>query len=131
MRLLLDTQILVWTVAASERLEPEVHALLEDIHNEVFFSAVSILEISIKSALKRADFKFRPETITAAAHHTGYLEMPLTAAMAAGVATLPRLHNDPFDRALVAQAMAGAMILLTTDAALVPYSGLVTLVRRA
>ena len=59
---------------------------------------------------------------------SGFSELPVTAAHAARVAGLPPMHRDPFDRLLVAQALAEPMTLLTNDAALVGYSPLVELV---
>lgn len=56
MRLLLDTHLLLWAVARSERLPREARQLLEDDDNEVYYSAASIWEIAIKSALGRKDF---------------------------------------------------------------------------
>ncbi len=57
MRLLLDTHLLLWAAARSERLPREARELLEDDDNEVYYSAASIWEIAIKSALGRKDFR--------------------------------------------------------------------------
>ena len=59
---------------------------------------------------------------------SGFIELPVRAAHAAGVARLPSLHNDPFDRLLIAQAIAEPLRLLTADAVLKRYSELVSLV---
>ena len=65
--------------------------------------------------------------MTAAIEPSGFLELPVTAAHAAGVFRLAAHHADPFDRLLVAQALAEPLRLLTADAALVPYTDLVIL----
>lgn len=57
MRLLLDTHLLLWAVASSERLSPETRALIEDPRNDVQYSAASGWEIAIKSTLRRRDFR--------------------------------------------------------------------------
>jgi PIN domain nuclease of toxin-antitoxin system len=69
----------------------------------------------------------RPEQIAQAARETGFVELPVNAAAAARVVDLPLHHRDPFDRLLVAQAMAEPMRLYTADPLLPPYSELVQL----
>jgi PIN domain nuclease of toxin-antitoxin system len=128
MRLLLDTHILLWALDHPARLDSGTRALLEDPANEVLFSAASIWEIAIKVRLGRADFPMRPEAIAQAARDTGFAELPIRADAAARVADMPLHHRDPFDRLLVAQAMAEPMRLYTADPLLPPYSDLVTLV---
>ena len=128
MQLLIDTQILLWSLAEPARLGPAVAAVLEDRRNTVAFSVVSVWEIAIKAALGRVDFGHRPDVVLAAARRTGFLDLPLTAEVACRVATLPWHHRDPFDRLLVAQAMEGPYRFYTADPALRPYSELVELV---
>jgi PIN domain nuclease of toxin-antitoxin system len=53
----------------------------------------------------------------------GYTELPVTSQHAVSIDTLPRLHKDPFDRLLVAQASSEGITLLTTDAQLARYPG--------
>jgi PIN domain nuclease of toxin-antitoxin system len=127
MRLMLDTHVLLWAVGEPTRLNAETRDLLEDTANEVLFSAASIWEIAIKAKLGRADFAVRPEQIAQAARETGFVELPVNAAAAARVVDLPLHHRDPFDRLLVAQAMAEPMRLYTADPLLPPYSELVQL----
>ena len=128
MRLLLDTHILLWALDDPGRLDLATRDLLEDAANEVLFSAASIWEIAIKVCLGRADFPVRPETIADSARATGFIELPVRAATAAQVANLPLHHRDPFDRLLVAQAMAEPARLFTADTKLAPYSELVTVI---
>jgi PIN domain nuclease of toxin-antitoxin system len=125
MSLLLDTHVLIWALDSPKRLAPEVRGEIEDPHNEIFFSAASIWEIAIKSGLGKLDFPHSAEAIAQGAIHTGFTELPVTAKHAAAVARLPTHHRDPFDRLLIAQALALPAHLLTVDAALGPYSDLV------
>ena len=129
MRLLLDTHILLWAIDRPARLDLATRDLLQDLVNEVMFSAASIWEIAIKTGRGRPDFMARPQTILQAAVRSGFEELPVGAQAAARMADLPPHHRDPFDRLLVAQAMEGPMRLLTADPVLVPYSELVTLIR--
>lgn len=128
MRYLLDTNVLIWALSATERLDAATRALLQSPDNEVAFSAVSIWEIAIKTRLGRTDFQIRPEVAIREAQDIGFTELPLVALVACRVADLPLHHGDPFDRLLIAQAMAGPMHFLTTDQVLQQYSELVTLV---
>jgi PIN domain nuclease of toxin-antitoxin system len=121
-RLILDTHLLLWAVAASRRLPAEARDLLIDPRNTVFYSAASIWEIAIKSRLGRRDFRVDIRRLLVAAVETGFVELPVTSAHAARVATLPDLHRDPFDRLLVGQALAESAVLLTNDAPLGEYS---------
>lgn len=125
MRILLDTHVLIWAVADSDRLTPNIAEALQDTANDVLFSAASIWEIAIKYRLKQPGFIHEPNEIARAALETGFAELPVHAAVAASVATLPLHHRDPFDRLLVAQALAEPAVVYTTDAQLEQYSDLV------
>jgi PIN domain nuclease of toxin-antitoxin system len=129
MRILLDTQVLVWAIADSNRLDGDTANVLADPANDVLFSAASIWEITIKYRLGRPDFLHEPNAIVGSALQVGFVELPVHAATAAVVATLPLLHRDPFDRLLIAQAIAEPAIFYTTDAQLAAYSDLVRLTR--
>lgn len=128
MRLLLDTHVLLWAVSDPSRLSDKTRSMLEDATSEVLFSAASIWEIAIKASLGRSDFAVRPEQVAQAARMTGFVELPISADAAAHVAHLPLRHRDPFDRLLVAQAMAEPARLYTVDPLLPPYSELVELI---
>jgi PIN domain nuclease of toxin-antitoxin system len=128
MRLLLDTHVLLWAIGNPARLGRGTRDMLEDTTNEVLFSAASIWEIAIKARLGRADFSARPEQIAREACMAGFVELPISADVAARVVDLPPHHRDPFDRLLVAQAMAEPARFYTADPLLLPYSELVQLV---
>ena len=125
MRILLDTNVLLWAVGRSRRLDDETIDVLSDSTNDVLFSAVSIWEIAIKFALRRGDFDAAPLDILQGALTVGFVELPVGSTVAATVAQLPPIHRDPFDRLLVAQAIAEPAMLYTADARLPAYSQLV------
>jgi PIN domain nuclease of toxin-antitoxin system len=125
MRLLLDTHVLLWALGEPKRLGKKARAEVEDTGNEVLFSAASIWEIAIKSALKQSDFRVTPNEILSAALQSGFTELPVHSSAAAHVARLPRHHQDPFDRLLIAQAMTEPVMLYTADTQLETYSELV------
>ena len=130
MRLLLDTHILLWALDSPERLPCLLREQLESSETEVYFSAASIWEIAIKSALGKVNFHYSPNQIADGAKMTGFVEIPISSEHAAGVARLPLHHSDPFDRLLVAQALAMPARFVTADAALIVYSELVEWVER-
>jgi len=125
MRLLLDTHVFLWAVAGSPLLKPAARRTIESAE-QVYVSAVSIWEVATKARLGKiaAD----ADDLVAAIEASGFVELPVRAVHAAGVAGLAPHHNDPFDRLLVAQAIAEPLRLLTADAALRPYGNIVTLV---
>ena len=125
MRLLLDTHIFLWVVTGSGSLKTKARRTIET-SEAVFVSAASIWEIAIKVRLGKIDAD--PDALVAAIEESGFIELPVRAAHAAGVAALPPLHTDPFDRLLVAQAIAEPLRLLTADAGLKAYGELVTVV---
>lgn len=126
MRSLLDTHVFLWAVAGDRALKPAARRLIESA-DEVYVSAVSIWEVAIKSRLGKITVSC--DALLAAIEASGFIELPVTSAHAARVASLELHHHDPFDRLLIAQALTEPLRLLTADAALVPYSAeLVTLV---
>ena len=123
MKLLLDTQILLWAAGRPERLSVAARRQLADPANELLFSAASLWEIAIKSSLGRDDFRVEPRVLRRSLLDNGYIELPVTSEHAVNVESLPDLHKDPFDRILLAQAMTEGITLLTSDAQLARYRG--------
>ena len=123
MKLLLDTQLLLWAAGQPERLSVAARKALTDASNELLFSAASIWEITIKNSLGRNDFQVEPRVLRRALIDNGYVELPITSEHAVGVDKLPPVHKDPFDRMLLAQALAEGSTLLTSDTHLARYRG--------
>ena len=125
MRVLLDTQVFLWTVLGSSKLKTPARKLLAQA-SAVFVSSASIWEISIKASLGKLDVE--PQQLVDELEAGGFFELPVTARHAARVAGLPRLHGDPFDRLLVAQALCEPLLLLTADEALGDYGAVVRVI---
>ena len=121
MKFLLDTHLLLWSVANSGRLPREARELLEDNDNVVYYSAANIWEIAIKSSLRRKDFRVDLTQLMATLPVMGFIELPITAVHTARVAELPFIHRDPFDRLLIAQSIVEPLTLLTNDVFLDRY----------
>lgn len=118
MRLLLDTNVLLWTLAGDPRVE-HLQARIVDDDNEVYVSAASFWEVAIKASIGKLDVDVAQ--LREAARDSGYLELPVLGAHTEHLAGLPAIHKDPFDRMLVAQAKAEPMRLLTSDQLLAQY----------
>lgn len=128
MRLLLDTHVALWAIVDSPRLAEHARSLILDPANSIYISTASVWEITIKHMLGKGDM---PVSGTQAAAHfqaAGYIELPIVNAHIALLETLPPYHADPFDRLLIAQALAEPLRLLTHDATLKPYSDSIILV---
>lgn len=122
MNYLLDTLVLLWALSAPEKLTPEMRDIIQDPGVSIWFSVASLWEVAIKSALGRADFRFDAGEIWSAARDTTFLELDIQALHVFKLRELPELHQDPFDRLLLAQAKAMGMRLLTVDAKVLQYS---------
>lgn len=123
MKLLLDTQLLLWVSANPERLPSAARKLIADSENELLFSAASLWEMAIKHGLDRPDFQVDGRVLRRALLDNGYSELPVTSAHAVLVEELPLIHKDPFDRILVVQAAFEGMTLLTVDPIVAKYPG--------
>lgn len=117
MSLLLDTHVLLWWSSGDQRLGPRSSRAIEDGEDEVHVSAISAWEVAIKKALGRLD---SPDVRTLLSVQ-GFRELPFTVDHGIRAGALPAVHRDPFDRALVAQAMAGGLTLVTADDVLARY----------
>ncbi|HVX55477.1 type II toxin-antitoxin system VapC family toxin [Nocardioides sp.] len=118
MRLILDTHILLWWWDDSPGLTQDLRDLIADSAHEVFVSAVSIAEIAVKKSIGRLVVG---DDFAEGIERDGFAELPLRAAHAARLASLPLLHRDPFDRMLVAQAQVEGATLITVDSMVQQY----------
>lgn len=121
MKFLLDTHLLLWAAGQPERLSKTARALLEDKNNQLFFSPASLWEVSIKRNLGRKDFQVDPRLLRRGLFDNDYLELPITGEHTLVLELLPPIHKDPFDRILLAQALAEGVTLATVDPLLLQY----------
>lgn len=120
MRLLIDTHLLLW--AANDTLPDEAVPYFTNDNNELFFSSANIWEVVIKRGLDRRDFQINPNDFYCGLVNNGYNELAVTSHHSLLVAHLPPYHKDPFDRILIAQAMAEGLTLLSSDEIVSQYS---------
>ena len=128
MKLLLDTQLLLWAAQGSSLLPVDARRLMEKPENQLFFSVASLWEVVIKSTLGRADFRVDPRILRRGLLDNDYQELSILSQHVVAIQALPPIHKDPFDRLLVAQAMVDGITLVTADLHLANYPGPVKLV---
>ncbi len=121
MRLLLDTNALLWLLDGDERLGRSAREAVQSADTLVV-SVASLWEIAIKVSIG----KLRPiPGLHAAVRDLGFERLPIRDAHLAALELLPLLHRDPFDRLLVCQALTEPLAVLTSDAAFAPYGPVV------
>lgn len=118
MRLLLDTHVLLWWLANDPSLTHDAESAIADPRATVFVSAASAWEIAIKQALGKLD---APNDLENRVEMNRFEPLSITISHAHSAGTLPRHHDDPFDRMLVAQALADGLTIVTRDSRLSPY----------
>jgi len=120
--LLLDTHIALWAITDSPRLSAQARELLLAPSAQLWVSAASIWEISIKHSLGRGDMPVSGREALDWFRRSGYRLLAIAPEHTAEVETLPAHHHDPFDRILIAQALIEPMRLVTHDAQVAAYS---------
>jgi len=128
MNLLIDTHLLLWASANRSKLPREAEEQIANPANALWFSAASIWEVAIKRALDKPGFRIEAGPLRAGLLSAGYDELAIEGRHVLSLTGLPPHHADPFDRLLVAQAIAEGMTLLTADRELAAYGGAVRFV---
>jgi PIN domain nuclease of toxin-antitoxin system len=123
MNLLLDTHLLLWVAGEPAKLPRAARKLIEESDNELFFSAISLWEVSIKSQIGRDDFQVDARILRRSLLDNNYREIQISSEHAVAILDLPPLHKDPFDRMLIAQARCEGLTLLTADPHVAQYTG--------
>ena len=120
MRVLVDTQALLWVLLAPARISDRAREVLLDPANDVLVSVASAWEIAIKRGLGKLVL---PETLEDGVHRCGFRFLPVTAEHCEALGDLPASgdHRDPFDRMLAVQARLDGCRLLSKDAKLDRY----------
>lgn len=115
---LLDTNVLIWLSSEIKRIPPAVLDVLESYDSDLYVSAVSYWELAIKQGLGKIAAAIHFDRIV---EKHGMRELAITSKYASALMNLPGIHTDPFDRMLVAQAMADGLTLVTADRRLALY----------
>lgn len=118
MNLLLDTHALLWWFADSPLLSDKAREAIENSDGLVYVSAVSVWEVSVKRALGKLR---APDDLAARIESSSFSPMNITIAHAMAAGELPRHHQDPFDRMLIAQANLEQCTLVSRDRRILEY----------
>ena len=122
MNYLLDTGVWLWSLAALDQLNQKAKELINEGADEIFFSAASVWEICIKVSigklkLPESPVDFVPDRLS----KQRIQNLSITNAHALGIYSLPRHHDDPFDRMLIAQALLDDLLLVSNEQAFGAY----------
>jgi PIN domain nuclease of toxin-antitoxin system len=115
-RLLLDTHAVLWWFTGASALSHSAREALQDDANEIFVSAVSMMEVTTKHRIGKL-----PEADVVSAwflemvEHQGFVGLPITLVHGALAGSLSMAHRDPFDRLLIAQAITETMVLVSNE----------------
>lgn len=127
MRILIDTHIAIWAIEDNPRLPQKAREILMDRENEIFFSAASAWEVTIKHQNHPDTFPEDGKSFAGGCEDNGYMALPVMLKHVYAVSTLTRAegaprHKDPFDRMILAQAKAENLMLLTHDSLIADYN---------
>jgi PIN domain nuclease of toxin-antitoxin system len=121
-KILIDTQCWLWWFLAPERLNARAHEIIAERRHPLYLSAASSWEIAIKVGLGKLDLPEAPSRyVPSRLADEGMSALPIEHVHALGVADLPPVHDDPFDRLLVSQARHERAALMTADPQLLAY----------
>ena len=123
MRFLLDTHVLLWSLFEPSRIHLRPRQAIENPENEIYVSALSFWEISLKYQIGKLELKkCKPDQMPALVEKMGMEILPMDANLLASSYQLPlELHKDPFDRMLAWQSIQGSLTLITKDSSLQGY----------
>ncbi len=119
MNLLLDTHALIWALEDNPTLSPAARAAIIDGRNMVFVSAATVWEIAIKRALGKLN---APDNLLEELEKHRFTPLDISAIHADQAGRLPPIHQDSFDRMLIAQAQVERLVLVTRDASIRQYA---------
>jgi PIN domain nuclease of toxin-antitoxin system len=123
--ILLDTHALVWLASDSARLSSAARQAIQSHPKSLHISIVTAWEISLLVKRGRLKLPLSPgDYFTRAVAHHGLIEMPLTRRVAQHSVDLPDIHNDPFDRILIAECQNRGLSLVSCDTTLSRYPNL-------
>jgi len=118
MKYLLDTHVLLWWLTAPEKIKKKAREIISDKSNVIFVSSASFWEIAIKQSVGKLTL---PHNLLEATLAESFKFLPVMPEEGLGVADLPFLHTDPFDRLLIIQAKLNDLILITHDENIINY----------
>jgi len=118
MNYLLDTHVLLWWLISPEKIRKKAHEIIKDKSNTIYVSTASLWEMAIKKGLGRLTL---PHNLIETIASEEFKLLAVLADEALGVADLPAIHTDPFDRLLIMQAKLRDLVIITHDSKILEY----------
>ncbi|AIN93428.1 type II toxin-antitoxin system VapC family toxin [Treponema putidum] len=118
---LLDTHTLLWFLRASPQLSKKALEIITT-ENKVYVSIVSLWEIAIKKSIGKLEFEYSIEKIAELCHEKDILILQIQPKYFDKIIKLANIHNDPFDRLIIAQAIIENLVIITKDTIIPKYS---------
>ncbi len=112
---LIDTQIFIWALENNPRLSKKAISLLTNGDNSIFISIATLWEIAIKVSIGKLELTQSLEEIIRRLPETGIAVFAIEPKHILGLEKLPFFHRDPFDRIIIAQAIAENMEVISSD----------------
>ena len=130
MRFLLDTHVLLWMFDESSQIPPKIRDVIANTENKGFVSIASLYEIAIKKNIGKLYTQNSIKTFADETGKVGLELIPITTKQLEEYVILPinSSHKDPFDRLLIATAIAENLSLITADEKFRLYSSLVNII---
>jgi len=111
-KIIIDTHIFLWAISEPDKLTTQKRQEIERLSNIIYVSAISIVELMIKSSIGKLQIDFDPLAI---AEESGFELLDFSAEDALALKEMPFHHKDPFDRMLISQAINRKFVLMSDD----------------
>jgi PIN domain nuclease of toxin-antitoxin system len=118
MRYLLDTHVVLWWLTEPDKIQTKAKKIIRNRANEIFVSSATFLEMAIKKSIGRLTL---PHNLLEIIAMEGFKILPIMPDECIGVADLPMIHADPFDRLLILQAKLYDLVMITKDKKMSDY----------
>lgn len=118
MKYLLDTHVLLWWLTTPEKIKEKAQEIIQNKSHQIYVSSASFWEMAIKKNIGKLSL---PHNLLEATTAESFKFLPILPEEALGVADLPLLHSDPFDRLLICQAKLHDLVLITHDLKMMNY----------
>jgi PIN domain nuclease of toxin-antitoxin system len=121
-RYLLDTHVAIWLFRDDKKLSERSKRVFCNISNSIYISIASIWELAIKISIGKMNFTGKVPKFVELVEDNNITILPIETSYLSILDILPSIHRDPFDRILIATAMAEQMTLISADENIARYN---------
>ena len=122
MKYLLDTHVVIWYFENSAELPKKIEQLIDDPENSIYIPAASLWEIAIKMSLGKLDLQLKLEDLLEIIRSRDFNILQIDDEYLRELYLLPFIHKDPFDRLIIATALAERLTIMTIDENIQKYN---------